>query len=194
LITKATNTIYQYFIDTTEKFKMDFRFSPMISRVDKTDDSFDSSLTNIYIHKRIYPIVNSSQTFDLRFNNRIKRGSVYSSFFDVEDKVNPGVTYESAVKDDGQGKMQLIQVATDIVLQDNIGIVDYETGNISITIFPYSLPPDTLDVRVYATPEYKNIVSGNNQIIIPDKSPVNYDVNRMQGVSITIKDVEIDKG
>jgi hypothetical protein len=194
LITKATNTIYKYFEETTEKFKMDFKFSPLISKIDETDKSFDSSLSNIYIHKRIYPITNISQTFELKFSNQLKSGTIYSSYFNIEDKKEKDLTYEAVIKDDGKGRLQLIHVSTDIIINDNIGHVDYETGNISITIFPYSLPPDTLDVRIYATPKYKNIISGNNQIIVPDKSPVNYDVNRSQGVHVTMKNVETKKG
>jgi len=192
LISKTMQTIYQYFADTTEKFKMDYRFSPMITKIDNTDLSFDSSLADIYIHKRIYPIVNSSQTFNLKFNNPLKPGTIYSSYFNIED--NSNIVYETIIKDNAKGTLSLIYVSNNIVVDNDIGNVDYEKGTITLTIFPYSIPPDTLDIRIYATPLHKNIISGYNQIIIPDNSPVNYDINRLQGIKINMKDIEIEKG
>ena len=68
-MSSVTDNIYEYFSDTTGKFKMDFRMSPMIRKIDDSDQSIDSSLSSISIHKRIYPIVNLSQTFNIKFNN-----------------------------------------------------------------------------------------------------------------------------
>lgn len=194
MISMINDTIYKYFSDTTEKFKMDYRFSPMATRIDETDKSFVSSLGNVMIHKRVYPLTNISQTFDLKFNNPLTPFSIESSYFNVEDKVNVGVLFESVVKDNGKGKMILMHVATGIVLNSDIGNVNYDTGDVSITIFPYNLPADTLDVRVYALPRYKNIESGYNQIIVPDDSAVNYDINRKQGVVVKMSTDEIKKG
>jgi hypothetical protein len=186
--------IYKYFNDTTQKFKMDYLFSPMTARIDGTDKSFDSSLTDITLHKRIYPITNLSQTFELKFNNALIPGSIESSHFNITDSINSNVILETIIKDDSKGKMVLIYVNSGVVLNTDIGTVDYEKGVISITILPYTLPLDTLDVRLYCRPVSKNIVSGYNQIILPDNSSVNYDVNRKQGVSVKITSTEIKKG
>lgn len=182
LSSKAITTINDYFSKTTEKFKMDFRFSPMITEIDATDRSFVSSLTDITVHKRLYPITNISQTFDLKFNNALIHNTIQSSYFNIVD--NEDITYEAVVVDDGKGIMILKNAISEVIINNNIGTVNYDNGEISITIFPYSLPLDTLDVRVYATPKYKNIESGYNQIIIPDESAINIDVNRMQGISV----------
>jgi len=190
----VSSTIYEYFNNTTEKFKMDFRFSPMTSRIDSTDKSFDSSLSDITIHKRIYPIVNLAQTFNIKFNNALEKKSIESSYFNIEDSVFKGATIESVIVDNGKGNMQLIYVNTGVVINDDIGTVDYDKGIVSITVFPYNLPPDTQDIRIYATPKSKNIISGYNQIILPDKSSVNHDVNRKQGVFVSMDDIELKKG
>lgn len=194
LILLVTNTIYQYFRDTTEKFKMDFRFSPMATKIDANDSSFDSSLSNITIHKRVYPIINLKQTFDLKFNNALVPGSIETSHWDTEDTTTPGATIESVARDNGLGVMQIINVATGIVLTPNAGTVDYEKGTVSLTMFPYSIPLDTLDLRIYATPVNKNVVSGYNQIIIPDESAINIDVNRKQGVTVKMKAIDVKRG
>ena len=70
--------IYLYFSETTEKFKKNFKLSPLSTRIDATDSSIDSSLVNIRIHKRIYPITNTEQTFELKFNNKIQPGTIGS--------------------------------------------------------------------------------------------------------------------
>jgi len=194
MVEMATDTIYKYFNNTTGKFKMDFRFSPMTTNIDNTDQSFDSSLSSIIIHKRIYPIINLSQTFNLKFNNSLEPNTIESTYFNIEDEVFKGITLESVIKDNGNGKLRLIYVNSGVVINNDIGNVNYETGEMTFTIFPYNLPVDTLDVRIYATPKSKNIKSGYNQIIIPDESAVNQDVNRKQGVNIKMIDVEIEKG
>lgn len=194
LASMVSDTIYEYFADTTEKFKMDFRFSPMTTAIDDTEKSIDSSLNSIMFHKRIYPIANTSQTFEVKFNNAIEPGTVETTYFNIEDQVRPGVLYETVIKDDGDGKMQSVHVSTDIVLDSDVGTIDYDTGSISITLFPYTLPADTLDVRIYANPVSNNIVSGYNQIIIPDDSAINSDLNRKQGVLVTMSVVDTEKG
>lgn len=194
LITMVTNTINQYFADTTEKFKMDFRLSPLSTKIDGTDYSFDSSLSNVYIHKRVYPITNLKQTFNLKFNNALVPGSIESSHWDTEDTTIPGSLMESVAKDDGKGVMQIIHVSTGNILNPNAGTADYITGNVSLTIFPYLIPLDTLDIRVYATPVSKNVISGYNQIIVPDDSAINIDVNRKQGVTVRMNAVNVKRG
>jgi len=190
----ASDTIYQYFSDTTEKFKMDFRFSPMVKAIDETNKSFDSSLTEIYFHKRIYPLLNSSQTFEVKFNNAIVPGTLETSYYDLEDTARPGVLYETMIEDDGNGKLRSVHVSTGNIFDSDVGTIDYDTGDVSITLFPYALPVDTLDLRIYATPKNKNIISGYNQIIVPDDSAYNSDLNRRQGVLVTMNVVDTERG
>ena len=193
LVNMITDNIYSYFEKTTEKFKMDFKFSPLVTKIDATDDSIDSSLTDIKIHKRIYPIVNLSQTFTLKYNNSLMPNTIESSHFNIEDKVFKNISLESKIEDDGNGNLKLIYVNTDRIIDNNIGNVDYEKGIITFTIFPYELPIDTLDIRMYATPKSKNIKSGYNQIIVPDDSSYNQDVNRIQGISITMNNIDTEE-
>ena len=194
LASMTSSIIYTFFNDTTKKFKMDFRLSQMATKIDNTESSFDSSLSNIIIHKRIYPIVNAQQTFELKFNNAILPNTIETSYYDTEDVNVYGIKIETVIKDNGAGKMQVIQVSNGVVINANAGIVNYDTGTISITLFPYSLPLDTLDVRVYATPKNKNIISGYNQIILPDDTPINIDVNRKQGVTVRVNAIDVKRG
>ena len=179
-------TINNYFNNTTEKFKMDFKFSPMVTKIDDTDESFDSSLSTIVVHKRVYPITNLSETFDIKFNNALTPGTIESSYFNISDTEEAGAYYKVQVKDDSNGKMILKQVSTNVIFDNDIGTVNYTTGDVSITIFPYSIPLDTLDIRIYAVPVQKNITSGYNQIILCDDSAINVDINRKQGVTVTM--------
>jgi len=187
---KAINTIYGYFDATTEKFKLDFKFSPLVTRIDNTDPSFDSSLSEVYMEKRVYPLTNALQTFDIQFNNAIEKGTIETTFFNTEDENVAGIIYQSVIKDDGNGKLYLYCPKEDVVLDSDVGMVDYTSGAVSITVFPYALPIDTRDIRIYAKPMHKNIKSGYNQIIVPDESPENQAVNRRQGVTVTMVPTE----
>lgn len=194
LASMVSSTIYTFFNDTTKKFKMDFRLSQMATKIDDTDISFDSSLSNIVIHKRIYPIVNARQTFELKFNNALLPNTIETSYYDTEDVNVSGVKIETVIKDDGAGKMQVVQVSNGVIINADAGTANYDTGTISITLFPYSLPIDTLDVRIYATPKSKNVISGYNQIILPDDTPINIDVNRKQGVTVRVNAIDVKRG
>jgi hypothetical protein len=187
---KVVNTIFEYFDRTTEKFKLDFKFSPLVAKIDNTDECFDSSLSTIMIEKRIYPIVGALQTFDVKFNNELVPNTIETTIFNTEDDKISGVIYSTLIKDDGNGTLYLYSPQEDIVLDSNVGKVDYATGKLSITVFPYTIPVDTLDIRIYATPRYKNVTSGYNQIIVPDESPENQSINRKQGVYVTMKAIE----
>lgn len=194
MITSTIDNIYEYFTDTTEKFKMDYRFSPMTAKIDNTEECFDSSLSSIVIHKRVFPITNLSQTFELKFNNALQPGTIESTYYNIEDDILEDVLIETVITDDSNGKMRISNVSTGVVLDSDIGTVDYTKGIISITIFPYSIPLDTKDLRIYAVPVAKNIESGYNQIILGDETPLNQDVNRQQGVTVRMNNVELKKG
>ena len=185
LTNEVNTTITNYFANTTQKFKMNFKYSPMVTQIDSSDPSVDSSLTLVTLHKRIYPIVNLNQTFAVNFNNAINPGSVVSSYYSIQDS-SSGVQYPVVLEDDGIGNIRLVKVSTNVVLNAKVGTVNYSTGTVTFTIFPYNLPPDTLDIRVYATPNINNIVSGYNQIILVDDSALNVSVNRQQGVVVNM--------
>ncbi len=186
LVNNVVDNIEQYFADTTEKFKMNFFFSPMTTIIDATDSSFSSSLSEVTIQKRLYLTVNTSQTFTIRFGNAIKAGTITSSMINPETYSDNEEFNDLVLMDDGLGTIKLVKFDTGIVVDSNIGSVDYETGVMTATIFIYNLPQDTLDLRIYATPESKNVDSIFNQIIIYDDSSANYKYNRRQGITVTL--------
>ena len=184
LIGELTQVIYNYFLDTTRKFKMDFLFSPMTQAVDATDKSINSSLSDITLHKRVFPILNLTQTFSMKFNNALQPGTLFSTFYNTENEEVAGATIKTGIKDDGNGVLYTFNTITGNVIKSDVGTVDYTTGEISFTIHTYGLPPDTEDLRMYATPVLENITPGNNQIIVPDTSAENGDYMRLQGISV----------
>ena len=184
LVNLVTDSIYNYFLNTTRKFKMSFQFSPLTAEIDGSDQSIDNSLTGIRMSKRAFPIVGLVQTFTMKFNNALLPNTIESSLINTESNDVPGESIKTGIKDDGNGVIYSYNAITGVVIESAIGAVDYETGTMSFTLLSYSLPPDTLDIRVYATPKLKNIVPGNNQIIAPDTSAANGEYNRHQGIDV----------
>ncbi len=187
LTNQVYDAIYQYFLDTTRKFKMKFQFSPMTRIIDDSDKSIDNSLSEITLHKRVYPTVGMTQTFTMHFSNALQPGTLFSSYFNTENTEVSGATIKTGIKDDGNGLLYTFNTVTGVTINSNIGSVDYESGIVSYTVHTYGLPPDSLDVRMYATPSLKNIVPGNNQIVVPDTSASNGDYMRLQGINPTME-------
>lgn len=192
LIELVMESIYNYFLATTRKFKMNFQFSPMVRTIDATNSSIDNSLTEIYMNKRVYPIVGMTQTFTVKFANGLKSGSVFSSYFNTESDEVTGKSIKTGLQDDGKGVIYSFNADTGIVINPKAGVVDYVNGIVTFTIHTYGLPLDTMDLRVYATPASKNIIPGNNQIIVPDTSAMNGVYNRKQGISVSMKMTNVE--
>lgn len=185
LVNMTMNNIITYFDNTTKKFKLDYNFSPMTAIIDNTDQSFTSSLSDITLEKRVFPIVNTSETITIDFGNALIAGSIDSTYINPSTSSTDDSPDNIVIRDTGEGILQLVKFSTGVIMDANIGSVNYETGVMTFTIFVYNLPLDTLDLRIYATPQSKNIKSSFNQIIDYDAGSANYKVNRKQGITVT---------
>lgn len=186
----AYNEILSYFDVNTKKFKAPFYFSNLVHSIDSADQSIANSLTGIRMMMKFNPNVATYETRILEFNNAIQPNSITSSYYNLDGL--SGNTVKQYIKDDGEGILQTVNALTGNVVLPNVGQVDYSTGLVEFSITPYSLPPDYLDIRIYCTPQSKNLIPGNRQIILADESPNIHEYGRESGikVSVTAENVE----
>ena len=139
MATKASNSIVDYLKTSgTEKFNGKFRYSKFISVIDGADRAINSNDTDITMRKDFIAQINSSSYYEVCYQNTFKK-----------DCDNPVVsstgmtTFEfpnyTSYLEDRDGKLVLYRLDSitneKILLDDSVGIVDYDKGEIMITDF-----------------------------------------------------------
>lgn len=156
----------------TEKFGGKFRYSRFVSAIDNSDTSIRSNLTTIKMRKDFYPSLNNSTYYELCFNNPFDNDldelPLSSTGFVVQQY--PNVT--SYIKDNN-GKVVLYrldsQTGDQIVLNPNIGDINYSTGEIRIydlNIIRGSFNDNKIEVRL--RPQLNDIIAKREMFLDVD--------------------------
>jgi len=158
-------------------FETSFRYSKFLYLIDNVDVGIISNITNISLVRKNEVTLNTINKIEISFNNRIKTSSIISNGFVVSQ--DPTITYNSGdvffLDDDGLGVIRIIryQGGNKIVMKNNVGTVNYETGSIIIeSILPSSLIETTLNIE--ATPYENDILAKREDIIL--LNPENFTV------------------
>ena len=139
IVSKVSTAVTDYLKTSgTEKFNGKFRYSKFISVIDNADRAINSNDTDIIMRKDFIAQINSSSYYEVCYQNSFKKdcdNSVVSS---------TGITtfefpnYTSYLEDrDGKLVLYRLDSITNekILLDDSVGIVDYDKGEIMITDF-----------------------------------------------------------
>jgi hypothetical protein len=147
----------------TEKFGGKFRYSRVVSAIDSADKSIRSNLTQVIMRKDFYPSLNNKAYYELCFNNPFDYDNdqlaLSSTGFVVQEYPN----YTCYVED-RDGKVVLYrldpQTGIKIVLNSNIGTINYVTGEIrmyDVTIIKGTFDDNRIEIRL--RPQYNDIVA-----------------------------------
>jgi len=147
----------------TEKFGGKFRYSRLVSAIDSTDKSVRSNLTQVIMRKDFYPSLNNKTYYEICFNNPFDYDNdqlaLSSTGFIVQEYPN-----FTCFLEDKDGKVILYRVDSQtgikIVLNSNIGIIDYATGEIQIfdlTIIKGTYDDNKIEMRL--RPQYNDIAA-----------------------------------
>ena len=160
-----------------EEFDKEFRISKFTSAIDSTNSAIVGTSVDMTLKKSFLPTLNLSADYTLKFNNQIFNphtgyiGSVTSTQFttnDGQDISRPGCFF-----DDEDGVMRIIRLenAKKIVVNANIGSVNYITGLITLKAFkPTAIVGNNIEVTV--DPEINDVVPKREQIIDISQSDV----------------------
>ena len=139
IVSKVSTSIVDYLKTSgTEKFNGKFRYSKFISVIDNADRAINSNDTDIIMRKDFIAQINSSSYYEVCYQNPFKK--------DCDNPVvsSTGITtfefpnYTSYLEDrDGKLILYRLDSITNekILLDDSVGIVDYDKGEIMITDF-----------------------------------------------------------
>ena len=155
IASKVASGVLEYLKTSgTEKFNGKFRYSKFVSVIDSVDRSVNSNDTSITLRKDFIAQINSSTYYEICFKNELLK--------DCDDPVvsSTGMTvFEhpsyTVYLEDRNGKLVLYRLDSitgdKILLNDSVGDVDYDKGEIKIydfTILKGSFSDNRIELRV----------------------------------------------
>ena len=155
IATKASTAIVEYLkTSQTEKFNGKFRYSKFIGVIDNSDISINSNVTNVTMRKDFIAQINASSFYEICYQNPFlidcNNPVVTSTGMTVFEF--PNVT---SFLEDRNGKLVLYRLdpvsGDKILLNDSIGTVDYERGEIvmdNFTILKGTFSDNRVELRV----------------------------------------------
>ena len=166
-----TNTIYQYGQSELGLFSDQFRYSPLIKKIDETESAIESSLTTIQLRRSFAPTLNVASSYTLKFSNEIPTvngvsqiSSTLFTHYDDDDILRTDCSLQDA---DGVLQVYRTSGASTIVVANNVGTVTYASGNVALTSFkPIVIADGTANVEVTVSLESNDISPLREQILL----------------------------
>lgn len=185
--------ISRYNDEELSVFDKNFYSSNLIGRLIEVHPSIRSCSMTIILRKYFAIIPSTKFTYNVNFSNKLntfpnEEYYLSSTNFRTNDKTTNNLVSsftQAFIRDDGSGKLSLFkafpETTNELVLNKNQGIIDYETGNITIkdiTIYPEE---GSLNNEIFldVIPNDIDIVSKRNNILQIE----------MSGVTINLSEV-----
>ena len=176
--TVVINALQTHAAAKINDFNSRLRLSKLAADVDAADPSILNNDVEVLLEKRIVPTLNATETFVLNFNNEIYREiPLNNKFVDGTSPVSSttftfGDTAGCSFRDDGNGKMQIVQDSSAglSILEQDIGTVDYLSGEVKINSFKTSSFNGSA-IKVFANPVSRTISSDKNIILSYNSTP-----------------------
>jgi hypothetical protein len=170
--TKVIDNINLYLNQSdTEKFSGKLRYSKINSVIDQSDESIQSNLTSFTMRKDFSPILNTKTYYEICFQNKFDKDCEGATVSSTGFTVFEYPLFTVYLKDI-DGKMVLYRIGSDgnhIILNNDVGVVNYETGEIKIydlTVLKGTLLNNTIQIR--SIPHKKDIFATREQYLDVD--------------------------
>lgn len=173
------------------KFNKSFAISKLLTDIDASSTSIDSSSVKVTMEKRLRPTSSKIISYVLNFGNEISHPhdghvAVVSSgdfiYLDPVDFTSKTVS----LKDDGFGNISFFETKNDsvVMVAQNVGTVDYANGVIRL---------NNVQIQGPATKPYISVFAGTNiqrYVSLREKVLVNDNENDASAISITINGID----
>ena len=183
-LNSTVTTAVTAFGDTNLKtFDKSFRYSKLIKEIDESEISIKSNQTSIQLKRLLYPLLGSDEAYTMPFSNQIYHpsntfwGSVTSNTFSYTDSAN--TQWSGCRMQDNNGTIEVYRTSGEdrIIVNNNVGTVNYLTGKISLTSFkPLVIGSETTGnttpLEVYITPASSDVNPLREQIILIESGDV----------------------
>ena len=179
----VTNQITAFGDTNLKTFDKSFRYSKLIKEIDESEISVKSNQTSIQLKRLLYPLLGSAEAYDMPFSNQIYHpsntfwGAVTSNTFSYTDSAN--TQWSGCRLQDNNGVVEVYRTSGEdrIIVNNNVGTVNYLTGKISLTSFkPLIIGSETTGnttpLEVYITPASSDVNPLREQIILIESGDI----------------------
>lgn len=185
--TLVINSIVEFNQKNLNDFGVILRSSPFSRSIDDSDVSVISNLTDVYLFKKIIPIVGENTNINLDFGISIEDsyGSLGSSHLITEDRALFSSKFkyngiDCYIEDNGDGDLQIVKKdGQNYIKLIKAGTINYSTGSIQINNLVFD-DYDGSSFRIYVTPKDKDIVIPRRTIASVDTSEIVVNVEALQ--------------
>lgn len=165
--TLVNSAAVSYSTNNLEKFDRIFRFSKFSNVIDNADSSILSNVSSLKITRRFAPTTGFVDSWNVKFNNPIAKGTFTSSAFRMQ-----GISNDLYISD-SSGVLQVTYLENNIkkVFLSNIGTISYDTGSVSFdSVMFESYTGDYIELT--GVPASPDIISVRNTIVMIDPNKV----------------------
>jgi hypothetical protein len=147
----ALDQITAYF-DSLNTLDTNISYSKMVSIISQLDDWIVSLDISQKFIKTFEPFYDEKYSYIFKFHNTLTKGSVnFSPYIALSDGYN---AFYSTIKDNGEGRLDLF--LEDVLMEYEVGHVDYENGIVSLEQFSFPTTGTNTIHEITAIPYYKN--------------------------------------
>jgi hypothetical protein len=195
----VNTAITEYFSTNLQKFNKDYIHSSLLSSILNKNTSITSALLTLKLQRRIIPTLNTTNIFNgdtaIKFRNPIKPGTIISSYFYISlNGVSTLVKItdlpsDSPPSNTGSGTLRLVNIINGVVVNTNIGTVNYGTGTVSITgVTPTGIPAGVTDIRITGDIQEVdyNLSVSRNEVLVLDDTTTNKIGGLTAGSTVTV--------
>jgi hypothetical protein len=145
-----------------------FRYSKLVSLIDKTSNAITSNITTVKIRRNLFPIVNKNATYEICFGNKFHtkksnitdgRGyNIKSTGFKIRDFEDVLYLSDSPITQE-KGVIFFFKLVDSkpVVVLNNVGTVNYEKGEILLNPVIFTSFNGT-EVQIEAIPESNDVI------------------------------------
>ena len=163
--------------DNLSKFNKTFRQSQLIEKINESDNAILSNSLQTRMIKEINPTLNQGYTNTVSFFNALKPDNPVTaaqgaSISFSEPAIESGLftfnsTTGASFRDDGDGALQIVVANSSAltILNSNVGIVDYATGNVTISNVTVNAIATGTTIKIFGRSEEADIVGKLNDLI-----------------------------
>lgn len=187
LNSKIQTSIQNYINTTIDVFNGDFYLNELVPIIDALDESIKGVTVGIVLEKRFLPIFTQFTNYSIKFKNPLRKTTceevtLNSTPFLYKDKYD--ITRTCQFKNGSDNNLDIVYIddTSQIITITTIGLINYISGEITITNFqPISLVNSDI-LKLYVLPDSANIFAEKNNILRVDEFLVD-------AVKINITDV-----